>query len=226
MKTLVLVAHPEFDNSPTQSFLKASTLNLEQVQYHVLDQSYPDYHIDVSAERQAIRGVDQLIFQFPLYWYSAPASLKAWLDQVLQTRLEEVLPDYTGKTLGLVVSTGVAEAQFVAGGQEQFTLSEILRPYQALAQKLNLTYRKPLIISQFNYFTEAQKMALLIEYQQYLTMTDASFTHRSAWLIERLAQQQKRSKSPELAAILATLTDNQERLADLNETIQMMKGAL
>ena len=225
MQTLVLIAHPTVDDSPTQSFLKASGQDLSHVQFRSLDQLYPTGDIDVAAERQALAQADQVIFQFPLYWYSAPASLKQWLDQVLQTRLEEKIPNYTSKTLGLVVSLGTPEKAFVAGGAEGFTLSELLRPYQALAQKLKMTYRAPLIISQFNYMTEQAKMALLIEYQQYLTMTATSFDARTTWLLDRLQKlQQAQPNQPELAAILATLTANQEQLQDLKDTIAMMKA--
>lgn len=225
METLVLIAHPTVDDSPTQSFLKASGQHLAHVHYRLLDQLYPTGTIDVAAERAALAQADQVIFQFPLYWYSAPASLKQWLDQVLQTRLEENIPNLAPKTLGLVVSLGTPEKAFVAGGTEGFTLSEILRPYQALAQKLKMTYRVPLVISQFNYLTEAQKMALLITYQQYLTMTATSFDARTTWFVTRLQQlQQKAPNDPELNGLLAIVQDNQEQLQTLKETIAMMKG--
>ncbi len=225
MQTLVIVAHPDFDNSGTQNFLRASSAHLPQVQYHVLDQLYPDYQVDVARERQLLQAADQIIFQFPLYWYSAPASLKAWLDQVLQTAQEERLPDYQGKALGLVVSTGVAAAQFTAGRSEQFTLSEILRPYQALAHKLHLTYRAPLIISQFSHTNDLQKAQLLVQYQQYLTSFSDHFADQVRWLAQRLQDLASRNpEEPALAAVAATLTANQDHLDDLNQTIAMMKG--
>ncbi len=221
------MAHPDFDGSPTQNFLKASGQLMPDVTYHVLDQLYPDYQIDVAKERAILAAHTQIIFQFPLYWYSAPTALKAWLDQVLQTKDEERLPNYTGKTLGLVVATGTAEKQFDPGGSEQFTLAEILRPYQALAHKLQMTYRTPLIISQFSYLTEIQKQRLLIQYQQYLTMTATNFTAQTDWFVQRLVQlQQKKPDQPQLAAILATITANQEQLADLKATLALMKGEI
>ncbi|MCD2255727.1 NAD(P)H-dependent oxidoreductase [Agrilactobacillus fermenti] len=225
MRTLVVIAHPDYDNSGTQAFLQASAQSLSQVTWHILDQVYPDLHMDIIAERQLIQQADQIIFQFPLYWYSAPASLYAWLDQVLQTKHEETLPDFSGKILGLVVSTGTDQKQFAAGRQEQFTLSEYLRPFEGIARKVNLQYRAPLIISQFSYLSEQQKMHLLITYQQYLTLKTDHFAQRQTWLIQRLQTLVKNTEAEsQLTGIIAALEANQEHLTDLTETLQMLKG--
>lgn len=38
---------------------------------------------DVTAEQAKVMWADALIFQFPLWWFSAPAILKGWFDRVL-----------------------------------------------------------------------------------------------------------------------------------------------
>ena len=38
---------------------------------------------DVPSELEALRRCSLLVWQFPLYWYSAPAILRQWQDQVL-----------------------------------------------------------------------------------------------------------------------------------------------
>lgn len=227
MRTLVLVAHPNFESSSSQNFLRAGAQTLGEVRYRILDQIYPDFRIDVNEERRQLDWADQLIFQFPLYWYSAPASLKVWQDQVWQTADETHLPNYAGKTLGLVVTTGVAKKAFQAGGAEAFTLSEFLRPFEATARKLQFTYRPPFILDQFQYASESQKMTWLIQYQQLLTMTDTDFGAQQDWLVQRLRQLQV--KSPDdtlLAGILGAIQMNQDDLADLQSALAMMKGDL
>ncbi len=42
-----------------------------------------------------------------------------------------------GKELGIVLTTGVAEKEYQAGGKEEYTISEFLRPYQRIANKLD-----------------------------------------------------------------------------------------
>lgn len=38
---------------------------------------------DLKAEQDKLRRADMVFFQFPLWWYSAPAILKGWLERVL-----------------------------------------------------------------------------------------------------------------------------------------------
>ena len=79
LKTLVIVSHPDIEKSNTQQFLKASAATLSQVAWHHLDVNLP---FDVPAEQHAIQAADRIVFQFPLYWYMAPASLHQWLTEV------------------------------------------------------------------------------------------------------------------------------------------------
>ena len=44
----------------------------------------PDFKIDVIAEQKALLNADTVIFQYPLFWYSTPAILKEWIDQVME----------------------------------------------------------------------------------------------------------------------------------------------
>ncbi len=37
---------------------------------------------DIKAEMEKLFWCDQLIFQFPLWWFSLPAVLKGWVDRV------------------------------------------------------------------------------------------------------------------------------------------------
>ena len=44
---------------------------------------YPDFKIDVAEEQKHLAAADRIILQFPFYWYSTPALLKQWQDDVL-----------------------------------------------------------------------------------------------------------------------------------------------
>lgn len=72
MKTLIIVSHPQLAASPTQQFLKASAAGVKGATWHYLDAIKT---LDVPAEQALIQAADRLIFEFPLYWYQAPASL-------------------------------------------------------------------------------------------------------------------------------------------------------
>ena len=75
---------------------------------HDLAAASTDGRFDVGREQQLLLDHDQVVWQFPWYWYSVPAVLKAWMDQVL-TYGFAYGQDGTalrGKSLQLVTSTG------------------------------------------------------------------------------------------------------------------------
>ena len=43
---------------------------------------HPNYQIDVTAEQAKLVKADVIVWQFPVNWYSLPALLKKWLDNV------------------------------------------------------------------------------------------------------------------------------------------------
>ncbi|OGT46099.1 MAG: hypothetical protein A3E83_08695 [Gammaproteobacteria bacterium RIFCSPHIGHO2_12_FULL_41_20] len=55
-------------------------------QYGVMQrEAYLHHHVaeDIIAEQEKLSWCDLVIFQFPLWWFSAPAILKGWFDRVL-----------------------------------------------------------------------------------------------------------------------------------------------
>ncbi|AMV60624.1 NAD(P)H oxidoreductase YRKL at Putative NADPH-quinone reductase (modulator of drug activity B) at Flavodoxin 2 [Pediococcus damnosus] len=225
MKTLVIVAHPNLVDSGTQKFLKTSLAKMDSVTWHVLNEG----HFDVTAEQDLLQENDRIIFQFPLYWYSAPAILKQWEDEVLTRNFVYGTGHALAKKeLGIVVSTGDRQKGFVAGGEEQFTLSELLRPYQALAHKGEMTYLPPFPIFQFAYLSEQAKQRLLVSYQQYITNSDfESFHGQELWfeqqLSKKISEVQGSSNSQKTAQILGVIQDNRENLEELGWTLSMIK---
>ena len=77
------------------------------------------------------RQASALVFQFPLYWMSAPSLLKKWQDEVF-TYLAKT-PAVAGKALLVAVTTGSEYSAYRSGGRNNFTMDELLRPYQASA---------------------------------------------------------------------------------------------
>lgn len=223
MKTLVIVSHPEIENSMVQNFLKASCTGLEEVTWHVLPAT-----LDVAFEQAQLKAHDRIILQFPLYWYAAPASLKNWLDTVLTGDFAfNGIQPLAGKEFGLVVSTGIAAKHFQAGGSEQATMSEILRPYELVARKLGMTYLTPFVIHQLGYWSETAKQLLVVDYQRYLSQHNFTLTDKVAWFQAQLAQRQAatedEAQQQQLALIEEQLAEQSELLTDLNWQVQMIR---
>lgn len=225
MKTLVIVAHPERTNSGVQQFLKESSASLVDVTYHYLDEQKPT--IDVKAERHLLRQHQRIIFQFPMYWYSAPALLKNWIDCVITEQRNHL--NLEGKELGIVISMGLKEEAFQAGGKERFTLSELMRPFEAISHACGMTYLPIFPIYLFTYQTDEEKKNLLIKYQQYVTMHfPQNFASRETWFLTQLKQKMTHSNlSNEQRDRLIQLTDvikeNRHHLTDLLTTLDEMR---
>ena len=107
---VVLVAHPRLEHSRVNRALLHAAKGLPPGRADVrnLYALYPDYLIDVDAERAAVAAARLVVWQFPFQWYGMPPLLKLWLDDVFSfgwaygpggTALR-------GKDLWLTVSTG------------------------------------------------------------------------------------------------------------------------
>ena len=229
MKTLILISHPKFEDSGTQQFLKTSFYSLDDVKYQVIDELYGQSDgIDIEKEQSALKGFDRIIFQFPMYWYSSPASLKQFMDDVFTRNYIVANRSVKTKQLGIVVTLGDAKADFQAGGSEQFTIYELLRPLQAFAHKAGMQYLKPLVVDQFGYMDPEQKEKLLIDYLQYLSAEmPLSLANREKWLVERL-QSTKQGKSDEkqqaIDLVINSLEDQQNNVESLKEDVKMIRN--
>ena len=83
-KTLIILAHPNIAESKVNKALLDGIQNESNITVHDLYATYKTVEaIDVAKEQALLVQFDRIIFQFPLYWYSAPAMLKEWQDKVL-----------------------------------------------------------------------------------------------------------------------------------------------
>ncbi|CAH0416662.1 NAD(P)H-dependent oxidoreductase [Periweissella fabaria] len=225
MKTLIIVAHPDYKQSSTQQFLQHQVPQDSEVTWHLLDDIND---LDVAVEQQLLRDHQRIIFQFPLYWYSVPVSLRQWQDAVLTRGFaygtNAVL---AGKEFGIVVSLGEPINEYQAGGREYYTISELLKPLQAMANKLQWRYLKPLVISQFDYMTDAQRLDLVVNYQQYVTIDDTSFAGQQQWFIKQLSARINTENDPvkiaQLISILTQIQDNYDELTELRWTVDLIR---
>lgn len=229
MKTLVIIAHPKYDNSMTQAFLKSCQKDIDSVDLLVLDCEYPNYDFDVKKEQKRLIKYERIIFQFPLYWYSAPSILKKYQDDVL-TRNFTYKDEYgclDGKELGIVTTLGEPIHHYHDGGDEAFTIDEIMKPYHALAHKAGMKFLPIFSISQFNYLTEHGKVKLLVRYRSYLTNSHLnSFKSEQLWYLEQLQlirEHISEDKKAGMDMLLDQIQSNYDKLDELNWELSMIK---
>lgn len=223
MKTLIIISHPNISESASQQFFLAGLDNREEVTVRHLEREYPEGKIDTVRECQLVKEHDRLIFQFPLYWYSSPALLKEWQDKVFtQFTGSDLLKD---KEFGIVTTVGVRKIEYLAGGKVGFTLDELMRPYQAVANHFDMRYLPIFSIHQFMYLSEEDKKRCLVDYLYYVTgACDTSLSKRTEWLLHELSKSQSDLKSAELInrleSVMETIGEKAELLEDLKQTLE------
>ena len=227
MKTLILVAHPRIEDSYSQQFLKHGAL-AEAATWHVLDDHQP---YDIDHEQALLWAHDRIIFQFPLYWYSAPASLKAWQDAVLtrQFAYPSLGGALVGKDLGLAISLGLPEKNYAVGRLEQFSLDQLTAPFQAVANKVGMRFLPTFIIDRFGSQTAPQKQHLLTRYRRLISQpTLGHLANDVDWTVSRLQVLQSQlpaDQAQRLGFVIEALETGQQDLSDLTTTLAMIRDA-
>lgn len=148
-RILIQFAHPYPEQSRINQRMLEAVADLGHVTVNDLFERYPGFYIDVRREQRLLLEHDVLVLHHPMYWYSAPAITKQWLDVVLEhgfaygskstTRLDD-------KDLMVVTSTGGPEDAYRQGGLNNFSVEEFLRPFEQTAYLCRMNYRQPLLI--------------------------------------------------------------------------------
>jgi len=142
-RILIVYAHRQPAASRINRALFDTTGTLPNVTRHDLMSRYPDFRIDVAEEQRLLQEHDAIVLQFPFYWYSTPAVLKEWQDAVLAYGFAygNGGDKLRGKKLMVATTTGGPAEAYQAGGYNQYTLSELLRPLQATANLAGMQYQ-------------------------------------------------------------------------------------
>ena len=146
---LVLVAHPDIARSRVTRALAAQARLLPSADVEVRDlyALYPDYLIDIEAEQAALAAARTVVWVHPVQWYSMPALMKLWMDDVLAFRWAYGPGGraLAGKCLWLAVSTGGAEASYRKPDGAETPFERFLPPYRQTAEMVGMRFLDPLV---------------------------------------------------------------------------------
>ncbi len=148
MKSLVLTAHPNLSKSKINKAWFDALSEASNVTTRDLTAiGGPEMQFDMKVEQDLLLAHDRIIFQFPFYWYAAPPVLKAWMDQVLSYGFAYGPggDKLKGREFVILVSTGGPEDSYHAGGYNNFSMDEFLKPYQQTANLTLMTYLRPFV---------------------------------------------------------------------------------
>lgn len=167
---LVIFAHPQRQRSRINRALLEAIRDLKGLTLVDLYEEYPDFLINVPREQKRLREHKLLIFQHPFYWYSSPPLLKEWLDTVLEYGFAygEGGTALRGLDFLHVISTGAASSAYQASGYHGFTVTELLRPFEATALLCGWRYHQPLLLQGATSLTEADLQKAASSYRDLL----------------------------------------------------------
>jgi glutathione-regulated potassium-efflux system ancillary protein KefF len=147
-QALVVVAHPQLAHSRVTRQLMHSAARLgARVEVRDLYALYPDFWIDVAAERAALAEPTLLVWLQPIHWYGMTPLLRLWLDEVLGFGWAYGPGGHAlrGKDLWLVASTGGPEAPYQPAGYNRFFFDAFLPPYEQSAALCGMRWLPPLL---------------------------------------------------------------------------------
>ncbi|RAJ37298.1 NAD(P)H-dependent oxidoreductase [Pedobacter cryoconitis] len=145
MKTLIIVIHPDPENSVVNKRW-IEELNKYPEKYTVRDlhSLYPDERINIEQEQQLLTAHDQIVFQFPFYWFNCPPFFKKWLDVVLTHgwAYGNGSPyQLSGKKIALSISVGINEEDYQASGRYKYTLEQLTSPFEITFDYVKADYK-------------------------------------------------------------------------------------
>ncbi|MBD0402757.1 NAD(P)H-dependent oxidoreductase [Flammeovirga sp. EKP202] len=149
MKTLMIVAHPNLDNSIANKYISSSIQDkVKEIEVREIFKLYPDYKIDIEAEHEALLKADTVIFQYPFYWYNMPAILKLWFDEVFSFNFAYG-PEgdkLKGKNFLLSFTVGGPSDAYSPLGYNHFRIEDFLKPMEQSAYMAQMNYLDPIYV--------------------------------------------------------------------------------
>ncbi|MBS7563828.1 NAD(P)H-dependent oxidoreductase [Mucilaginibacter sp. Bleaf8] len=170
LKTLIIIIHPNLAHSVVNKrWIDELRKFPETYVVHDLYAAYPNGKIDVKSEQQLLEKFDNIVFQFPFFWFNCPPLLKQWLDEVLIYGWAFGANSgykLSGKKIALAISTGIDKDGYQPTGRYKYTMEHLLAPFELTFDYVRADYRPPFIF----YGTELQATTERIDKsaQQYL----------------------------------------------------------
>jgi len=166
--TLLLISHPDFSKSKINKALAEIASQKPNIVVRHLDEIQKENRYFLEEEFALLKSVSSIIWQFPIYWYNAPASLRNWQDQILSPIVYGPENFLMGKKLRVVCSAGAAENTFSSTGLNRFTAEQMLCPMQMTTNACRMEWQKPFITYGAGTITEEQIQEVAKKYSTLL----------------------------------------------------------
>ena len=137
-QTLIIVGHPNQEGSQ----LNAEMAKFWASRPNTIVRWIGEGRVNVREEQAAFERAENIVLQFPLYWYGPPACLKQWMDDVLTWgwAFGKEGGLLNGRNLACSVTVGGNLADYSANGKHATTLDSLLEPIHRLCDYVDLNW--------------------------------------------------------------------------------------
>jgi glutathione-regulated potassium-efflux system ancillary protein KefF len=144
----LIYAHPHPARSRANRVLLDAARSVFGVTARSLYDTYPDFEIDVAAERRLLAESKLVIWQHPLMLYTAPALLKLWFDTVLAHgwAYGEGGTALVGKSCLWVTTTGAPPAGYTPDGIHRHPFEAFVPVMEMTARYCGMHWLEPIIV--------------------------------------------------------------------------------
>jgi putative NADPH-quinone reductase len=147
MKTLIILAHPNFENSlANKTILTKVKEQQKNVTIRNIAELYPNYKIDAKKEQEELLKYDTIVFQYPFFWYNMPAILKHWFDVVFEYQFAygSEGDKLKGKSFIASFTIGGPKESYKNDGYNTFAIEEFTKNIEQTANLAQMKYIKPI----------------------------------------------------------------------------------
>jgi glutathione-regulated potassium-efflux system ancillary protein KefG len=194
-RILILFAHPRYEKSRINRSLLAQLAGSEGITTHDLYELYPDFNINVEREKSLLLDHDIIIWQHPLYMYSAPAIIKQWIDMVLEFGWAHGagVDNLKGKIAFNTVTAGGSRESYDRDGFNRYTMQEFLYPFEQTVNLCKMHYLPPFAVQGTYRLSDAELSRYSALYKamlEFLSYYDfkgdmPSHTYLNDWFLEK-----------------------------------------
>lgn len=167
----LIYAHPYPDRSRAGRALLAAARDLPGVQLRALYNLYPDFAIDVDAERAALLASELIVWQAPLFWYGLPSLLHLWIEKVLAHGWAYGAGGTAvrGKSLLWVTTTGAPEEAFAPGQMHGHQFAAFVPAVSQIARFCGMRWiDPPVVVHGAHRISDVALQAAAADYRQRL----------------------------------------------------------
>lgn len=192
MEILVIATHPNVKESRVNKVWIETLKKENNITVRFLDEIYKeDKKINLDEEKKFLEKAERVVFQFPFYWYSMPALMREYFDEVLQFgwAYGPSGDALKGKEFLVALSVGAPEYSYMGGSYNNFTITELLRPLEATANAVQMIYLPYFAIFDIPRLSDEEIKESAKKYIKHINNEDIN--HRK--FLERLKKENKES---------------------------------